>query len=154
MFDASRQTLRLQSRDDPERTYPDATCALEHEGAFQLLVSTILSAQCTDERVNMVTPDLFRRYPTPAKMAAAKQEDIEHIIQSTGFFRAKARIFGKRVAKLLSCMAAKCHAIWMPSCSFRASVVKPPTSFWERLLEFLQAWSSIRTSRDSPSDWD
>jgi len=72
------------------RTYPVATCALHHKSAFQLLAATILSAQCTDERVNMVTPALFRKYPTPAALAAAKQEDVEAIIQSTGFFRAKA----------------------------------------------------------------
>src|SRR5438445_13266446 len=70
--------------------YPDAWCALRHENAWQLLVATILSAQCTDERVNMVTPALFARYPTPAAMAAATPADVEAIIQSTGFFRAKA----------------------------------------------------------------
>jgi len=72
------------------RTYPNAVCALHHNSAFQLLAATILSAQCTDERVNMVTPELFRAYPTPHDLAAARQEDVEKIIQSTGFFRAKA----------------------------------------------------------------
>ncbi len=72
------------------RTYPVAECALHYESAFQLLAATILSAQCTDERVNMVTPALFRKYPTPQALAAATQEDVESIIQSTGFFRAKA----------------------------------------------------------------
>jgi len=66
-------------------------CALHHDGSFQLLVATILSAQCTDERVNMVTPGLFAAYPTPEKLAAAPQEDLEERIRSTGFFRAKAR---------------------------------------------------------------
>lgn len=70
--------------------YADATCALHHKSAFQLLAATILSAQCTDERVNMVTPELFKKYPTPKALAAAKQEDVEKIVQSTGFFRAKA----------------------------------------------------------------
>jgi endonuclease-3 len=74
-----------------KRLYPDATCALEHENAFQLLVSTILSAQCTDARVNQVTPLLFRRFPDPRSMAAADQADIEDLIRSTGFFRSKAR---------------------------------------------------------------
>jgi endonuclease-3 len=73
-----------------KRTYPDVTCALDHKSEFQLLAATILSAQCTDERVNMVTPALFKKYPTPAKLAAAPQEDVEQIIQSTGFFRNKA----------------------------------------------------------------
>jgi endonuclease III len=71
--------------------YPDATCALGHETAFELLISTILSAQCTDERVNMVTPELFRRWPTPADLARAPIEQIEKVIQSTGFFRNKAK---------------------------------------------------------------
>ena len=71
--------------------YPDATCALENETAFELLIATILSAQCTDERVNMVTPELFRRWPTPAAMAAAPIEQLEKVIQSTGFYRNKAK---------------------------------------------------------------
>lgn len=73
-----------------KRTYPLAECALHHETAFQLLAATILSAQCTDERVNMVTPHLFAKYPTPAKLAAAPQQSVEKIIQSCGFFRNKA----------------------------------------------------------------
>ncbi len=72
------------------KTYVDATCALNHANPFQLLVATILSAQCTDERVNLVTPVLFAKYPTPAALANAKQEDVEKIVLSTGFFRAKA----------------------------------------------------------------
>jgi len=66
-------------------------CALRHDGPFQLLVATILSAQCTDERVNMVTPGVFAAYPTPAALAAADPDDLEERIRSTGFFRAKAR---------------------------------------------------------------
>ena len=80
-----REILRLLAK-----TYPNVTCALEHKSAFELLVATILSAQCTDERVNMVTPALFEKYPTPAKLAAAPQSAVEKIIKSTGFFRAKA----------------------------------------------------------------
>jgi endonuclease-3 len=71
--------------------YPDVTCALENESAFELLIATILSAQCTDERVNMVTPELFRRWPTPAAMATAPIEALEKVIHSTGFFRNKAK---------------------------------------------------------------
>jgi endonuclease III len=66
-------------------------CALRHDGPFQLLEATILSAQCTDERVNMVTPGLFAAYPTPAALADASQDDLEEIIRSTGFFRSKAK---------------------------------------------------------------
>lgn len=71
--------------------YPEATVALEHENPYQLAVATILSAQCTDERVNMVTPELFRTYPDPESLAGARQEDVEGIIRSTGFFRNKAK---------------------------------------------------------------
>jgi endonuclease III len=71
--------------------YPDAWCALRHENAWQLLVATILSAQCTDERVNMVTPALFRRWATPAALAAAAPAELETMIHSTGFFRQKAK---------------------------------------------------------------
>ena len=71
--------------------YPDAHCELDYQNAYQLLVATILSAQCTDQRVNMVTPTLFARYPDPATLAVARQEDVEEIIRSTGFFRNKAR---------------------------------------------------------------
>ncbi len=71
--------------------YPDATCALYHETPYQLLVATILSAQCTDARVNMVTPQLFRRYPNPGAMSRAKQPAMEKQIRSTGFFRNKAK---------------------------------------------------------------
>jgi endonuclease III len=74
-----------------QREYPDARCALHHEDPYQLLVATILSAQCTDERVNMVTPGLFARYPAPAELAAARPEELEERIRSTGFFRNKAR---------------------------------------------------------------
>lgn len=71
--------------------YPDAKCSLDHRNPYELLTATILSAQCTDERVNMVTPALFRRYPDPADMAGAKQEDLEDLIRSTGFFRNKTK---------------------------------------------------------------
>jgi endonuclease-3 len=71
--------------------YPGATCALENETPFELLVATILSAQCTDERVNMVTPELFRRWPTAREMADAPIKQLEKVIQSTGFFRNKSK---------------------------------------------------------------
>ncbi|MGI6157144.1 MAG: endonuclease III [Saccharofermentanales bacterium] len=72
-------------------TYPDATCTLDHQSPWELLVGAILASQCTDERVNKVTPELFRRYPTMEAMAAASQEDLEPIIYSCGFFRSKAK---------------------------------------------------------------
>ena len=71
--------------------YPDAHCALDFTSPFQLLIATILSAQCTDKRVNMVTPALFKRYRTAAALAAAKPEELEEMIKSTGFFRNKTK---------------------------------------------------------------
>jgi len=71
--------------------YPDAECALHHKNTFELLVATILSAQCTDERVNKVTPALFARFPTPAEMASADREELETLVHSTGFYRNKAK---------------------------------------------------------------
>jgi endonuclease-3 len=71
--------------------YPDAHCELDFKSPFELLVATILSAQCTDKRVNMVTPVLFSRYPSAEALARARQEDVEEIIKSTGFFRNKAK---------------------------------------------------------------
>ena len=71
--------------------YPEAVCALVHSDPYQLLVATILSAQCTDARVNQVTPELFRRYPDASRLAKAEPAELEGLIRSTGFFRAKAR---------------------------------------------------------------
>ncbi len=73
------------------KLYPDATCALEHQNAFQLLISTILSAQSTDVTVNKVTPVLFAKYPAPQALAGARLADIEKIIHQTGFFRQKTK---------------------------------------------------------------
>src|SRR5437016_8597314 len=71
--------------------YPEAETALDYESPVQLLVATILSAQCTDARVNMVTPALFARFPDAAALAAADREELEQLIKSTGFFRTKAK---------------------------------------------------------------
>jgi endonuclease-3 len=82
--------------------YPRATCALHHKTAWELLVATILSAQCTDARVNMVTPVLFERYPTPQDFAALKPEQLEPDIRSTGFFRNKSKSLVGAAKKLVS----------------------------------------------------
>ncbi len=90
----SRDQLRTRAQKivrSLKRSYPDAFCALEHHNSYQLLVATILSAQCTDARVNMVTPELFRRFPDTASLARAEPAELESLIRSTGFFRAKAR---------------------------------------------------------------
>ncbi|WP_413586329.1 endonuclease III [Bdellovibrio sp. HCB274] len=74
-----------------KRYYPDAHCALDHKNPFELLVATVLSAQCTDERVNMVTPALFAKFPTPEAMAKAPLGTLESLVRSTGFFKNKAK---------------------------------------------------------------
>jgi endonuclease III len=73
------------------RLYPTVRCALDHRDAFELLVATVLSAQCTDERVNKVTPALFARFPDAASLAGAELAEVERLVYQTGFFRAKAR---------------------------------------------------------------
>jgi hypothetical protein len=83
-----------------KKTYPTARCSLDYGNAFQLLIATILSAQCTDERVNMVTPGIFRKYPTAAKLAQVPQEELEKDIQSTGFYRNKAKALQVLAARL------------------------------------------------------
>ena len=90
-LDAKEKNRIKQLHDGLLQLYPVAECALTHSNAFELIIATILSAQCTDERVNMVTPALFKKYPTPQKMAAASQEDIEAMVRSTGFYRNKAK---------------------------------------------------------------
>jgi endonuclease III len=102
---AKRERPKPKSRPKPKPTpalaaviydrlaehYPDAHCALDFASPFQLVIATILSAQCTDKRVNMVTPALFKRYPTPAALAEANPEELEELIKSTGFFRNKTK---------------------------------------------------------------
>jgi endonuclease-3 len=85
-----------------DASYPAATCALHHKSAWELLVATILSAQCTDVRVNMVTPELFRKYPTVTDFAALKPEQLEPDIRSTGFFRNKSKSLVGAARKIVS----------------------------------------------------
>jgi endonuclease-3 len=73
------------------KSYPNVKCELDYNSAFQLLVATVLSAQCTDKRVNQTTPALFKKYPNPKKMSKADLNDIQRLVKSTGFFRAKAK---------------------------------------------------------------
>jgi endonuclease-3 len=85
-----------------DEAYPNAECALHHKSPWELLVATILSAQCTDVRVNMVTPELFKRFPTPAAMAKAGLPDLEALIRTTGFFRNKAKSIKGAAQKIVS----------------------------------------------------
>ena len=87
--DRKRRAARIVRR--LARAYPDAHCALHYETPFQLLVATILSAQCTDVMVNRVTPELFRRWGTPEKLAAAEPAELEALVRPTGFYRQKAK---------------------------------------------------------------
>ena len=88
---AAKKARTLQLIERLKRYYPDAHCALDHGNALELLVATVLSAQCTDVRVNLVTPDLFRRYRRAADYAGAALPDLEALIRPTGFFRSKAK---------------------------------------------------------------
>jgi len=74
-----------------KKLYPEVACALDHKNAYELLVATILSAQCTDVRVNIVTPAFFKKYPTPQKLAKANIDHVQELIRSTGFYRNKAK---------------------------------------------------------------
>ena len=85
-----------------DRMYPDVTCALTHRTPWELLVATILSAQCTDKRVNEVTPGLFAKYPTPADFAAVRPEVLAKDIRSTGFFNNKAKSITGAARKIMS----------------------------------------------------
>lgn len=91
---------------DLHALYPAADCALHHRSAYELLVATILSAQCTDERVNLVTPELFQRWPEPQSLARADQSELEAVIRSTGFFRNKA----KNLIGMAQAVTEKFHA--------------------------------------------
>jgi endonuclease-3 len=96
---AERVNQILQRLDD---RYPAASCALHHNSAWELLVATILSAQCTDVRVNMVTPTLFQKYPTPEAFASLQPEELEPDIRSTGFFRNKSKSLVGAARKIIS----------------------------------------------------
>jgi endonuclease-3 len=85
-----------------DEAYPDAVCALHHKTPWELLVATILSAQCTDVRVNMVTPELFRRFPTLQAMAKASLPELEELIRTTGFFRNKAKSIQGAAKKIIA----------------------------------------------------
>jgi endonuclease-3 len=85
-----------------DKAYPRAECALTHTTPWELLVATILSAQCTDVRVNIVTPELFRRFPTPQKMAKATLPELEALIRTTGFFRNKAKSIQGAARKIVA----------------------------------------------------
>ncbi|HMY58223.1 MAG TPA: endonuclease III [Pseudomonadota bacterium] len=93
--------------DELDRLYPDAHCELVYKSPFELLIAVILSAQCTDDRVNMITPTLFARFPDPAALAQADLEELEKIIYSTGFYRNKAKNIKACAKKLVEKFGGK-----------------------------------------------
>lgn len=99
---AERKARLSRILDELDRMFPQATCALRHENPWELLVATILSAQCTDERVNKVTPGLFKKYPTIQDFASASQDELALDIRSTGFFNNKARSLIGAARKIVS----------------------------------------------------
>ncbi|MEP7353833.1 MAG: endonuclease III [Acidobacteriota bacterium] len=99
---AERHARLKQILDKLDELYPNVTCALDHSNGWELLVATILSAQCTDKRVNMVTPALFKKYPTIQDFASANQEEMAQDIRSTGFFNNKAKSVIGAARKILS----------------------------------------------------
>lgn len=90
-----------------EKLYPDAICSLDYKDAFQLLIATRLSAQCTDKRVNIVTPELFDRFPTPEKMAKADTKELEELIKTCGLYKTKAKDLKLIAEKLVSDFGGK-----------------------------------------------
>jgi len=84
------------------KTYPNVRCELNYKTPYQLLVATVLSAQCTDKRVNQTTPALFKKYPNPKKMAEAEMKDIQRLVKSTGFYRAKAKNIKSLSSKIIT----------------------------------------------------
>lgn len=109
---------------------PDPKCALNFNSPFELLVATVLSAQTTDKRVNMVTPELFGEYPGPAELAAANPEHVEDIIRTIGFFRTKARNIIGLSHELCVRFGARCQPIWLRWSACRAWAAKPRTWCW------------------------
>ena len=105
-----RVTAILKGLDE---AYPEVECALKHSAPWELLVATILSAQCTDVRVNMVTPELFRRFPTPQAMAKATLPQLEALIRTTGFFRNKAKSIRVRPARSSATSTARFRKPWL-----------------------------------------
>jgi endonuclease-3 len=116
-----------------DEMYPAVTCALHHSSAWELLVATILSAQCTDKRVNEVTPGLFRKYPTIRDFAAAKQEEMAQEIRSTGFFNNKAKSVIGAARKILADYNGEVPRE-MERCRCLARRARPPTWCWEQHL--------------------
>ena len=147
-----------------DEAYPAAECALTHRSPWELLVATILSAQCTDVRVNMVTPELFRRFPTPAAMAKATLPQLEALIRTTGFFHNKAKSIQGAARKIVADFNGQvpqtlAELITVPGAARKtANVVlgvasaKPKASSWTRMSSASRAasaWPKARRRKKS-----
>ena len=134
--------------------YPNVVCALHHNSAWELLVATILSAQCTDVRVNMVTPGLFQKYPTPEHFAALQPEDLEDDIRSTGFFRNKSKSLVGAARKVISDFGGDVPRTMDELLTIPAWRARRPTLFWAAGTTSLTEWSSIRMCNASRAGWN
>ena len=133
--------------------YPDGICSLQYQKDYELLFATRLSAQCTDERVNQVTPALFARFPTLEALAEAEPADVEPYIHSCGFFRAKAKdiVFASRM--LLEQFHGKVPGTMEELLSCPGWAEKPPTLFWAMFTTPPAWWWQTPTASGSPACW-
>jgi endonuclease-3 len=136
-----------------DKAYPNAECALTHSSPWELLVATILSAQCTDKRVNMVTPGLFVKYPTIHDFAAVRPEVLAQDVKQTGFFNNKAKSIVGAANKILSDLVAKCREPSKKCFLFQEPLAKRRTLSWGLPTVWLLGLSSIRTCPGFRSVW-
>ena len=127
--------------DKLRQRHSDAHCELDHDGPFQLILATVLSAQSTDVMVNKITPELFQRWPTPEALARAEPSEVERVLSKIGMFRQKTKNVIGLSKRLLDEHHGRCPAPWTSSSSFRAWGGRPPTSYWESRSEPRRAWS-------------
>ena len=133
--------------------YPDALCALHYSKDYELMIAVRLSAQCTDARVNMITPALFEAYPTLEAMAAADITDVENYVRSCGFYKHKARDIVLGCQMLLTDYNGKVPGTMEDLCGFPALAEKPPISCWVIFMPFPEAWSATPTASASADGW-
>jgi endonuclease-3 len=126
---AAKQQRALEILVRLKRLYPDAPCTLNYETPVQLLVATILSAQCTDERVNLVTPALFARFPDAPALAGAELAELEILIRSTGFYRNKAKNIQAAAARIVTEFGGEVPQRWKNCLPCLVSPAKPRMSF-------------------------
>ena len=129
-----------------DRIYPEAHCELNHADPLQLLIATILSAQCTDKRVNIVTKELFKKYRSAADFANAPLAELEQAIKSTGFFRNKAKNIQACCRKLVELHAGNVPRTMEELTQLDGVGARPPMSSWAMRSASMSAWSWTRIS--------